>query len=252
MATIAGEINWLLGLSEKLAAARDVDSSLDVLQETLQRLGWQRLVYGWKAAGTTCDAVPVPVLTREFPENWDQNWTAHSAYDPYFQQVYLTGQPVRWSSVKAGKERLGPKQVDCMHYIEDLGLGEGLTVPVCVSGRRFAFVTALDYRAREQGCDEAELRRQAELIKVVAHFFDNHMIGVSALSKKHSVNLSPREKECLHWTAQGKTVDDVAMIVGISSETAKVYVKRIISKMNATNKTHAVAKAIHLGIVTIN
>jgi len=42
------------------------------------------------------------------------------------------------------------------------------------------------------------------------------------------------------------------LILGISSETVRVFQKRVCAKLNAVNKTHAVAKAIHMGIVTVN
>lgn len=252
MANITGELGVLKGLSDGLAKTKDLEGCLDVLQEALQNLGWRRLVYGWKSPGTYGECLNVPVLTREFPKNWDRNWSKHSAHDPYFEAAFVSQNPVRWADVKASLSDLKAKQQDCIHYIDDLGLNDGLTIPVCVSGRRFAFVTALDYKEATSGNSLGMGEGQVELIKLIAHFFDNHILGVSANSKGLGVHLSPREKECLYWTAQGKTVDEIGAITGVSSETTRVYVKRIISKMNATNKTHAVAKAMHLGLVTIN
>lgn len=191
-------------------------------------------------------------MTREFPVNWDRHWATHSPSDPYFQTAYSTQKPVFWSNVRKSVNTLPSKQVDCIHYIEDLGFVDGLTMPVCVSGRRFAFVTALDFAGSTDPTSKDVSDTQTELIKLIAHFFDNHMIGVSAADNAKGITLSPREKECLLWSAQGKTVDDIASIVGISTETARIYIKRFINKMNASNKTHAVAKAIHMGIVSIN
>lgn len=239
----------LKALCEGLDRAQDIDASLDVLNEVVHQLGWTRLVYGWKSPGRTSDALPIPVLTRDFPQNWDRNWSKHSPHDPYFEAAFLSREPVYWSDVQAFQYDLDDQQRDCLHYIEDLGLVDGLTVPVAVPGRRFAFVTALGFTGQAassaDGC-------QVEMMKLIAHFFDNHMIGLSAGASGTGIALSPREQECLLWTAQGKTVDEAATIMGVSSETVRVYVKRVISKMNASNKTHAVAKAIHMGLVTIN
>ncbi|WP_416908468.1 MAG: helix-turn-helix transcriptional regulator [Polymorphobacter sp.] len=244
----------LKALCEGLDRAQDIDTSLDVLNEVVHHLGWTRLVYGWKSPGQGADALPVPVLTRDFPQNWDRNWSKHSPHDPYFEAAFLSREPVYWSDIQAYQHDLDDQQRDCLHYIEDLGLVDGLTVPVAVPGRRFAFVTALGFKGQAassaDGC-------QVEMMKLVAHFFDNHMIGLTASAKGAEIKgigiaLSRRERECLLWTAQGKTVDEVATIMGVSPETARVYVKRVIIKMNASNKTHAVAKAIHMGLVTMN
>jgi DNA-binding CsgD family transcriptional regulator len=252
MSRLPVEIGVLHGLCEGLEKAQDIETSLDVLQGTLHILGWQKLVYGWKSVETPDCMLHVPVMTRDFPANWDRNWAGHSANDPYFHRAYATKRPVFWSSVRKNEDTMNSKQLDCLHYIDDLGLVDGLTVPVCVYGRRFAFVTALDFNGAGKCCSEDDFAEQAELLKLIAHFFDNHMLGIAASAKGSGITLSPRERECLLWSAQGKTVDDVASIVGISAETTRVYIKRCITKMNASNKTHAVAKAIHLGMVSLN
>jgi len=44
-------------------------------------------------------------------------------------------------------------------------------------------------------------------------------------------------------------VDDIATILAISADTVRVYMKRIIGKLEVSNKTHAVAKALALGMI---
>lgn len=250
MTSAEDRLGFLLQFCQALEGAASLDASLDVLEETVNKLGWRKLVYGWKLPESDEHRPSVPVLTRNFPSDWDRDWTTHSPHDPYFGSAYATRSPVSWSEVKASRDLLRPRQVDCMDYIDDLCLGEGFTIPVCVPGRRFAFVTALDPKGPTQG--EADPRDGVELIKLIAHFFDNHVIAAAAGMRQNCVVLSARERECLLWSAKGKTVEDIGAIIGISVETVRVYMKRVIAKLDAANKTHAVAKAIHLGLVTIN
>ena len=65
----------------------------------------------------------------------------------------------------------------------------------------------------------------------------------------HAGLLTPRELEVLHWSAQGKTADVTASILGIGSRTVQHYMGRIIDKLKATNNTHAVAQAMRLKIL---
>ena len=74
MSRLPVEIGVLHELCEGLGKAQDIETSLDVLQGTLHTLGWQKLVYGWKSLETSDCALQVPVLTRDFPANWDRNW----------------------------------------------------------------------------------------------------------------------------------------------------------------------------------
>jgi DNA-binding CsgD family transcriptional regulator len=61
--------------------------------------------------------------------------------------------------------------------------------------------------------------------------------------------LSERERECLFWVAEGKTTDDVALIVGVSANTANRYIAHAIRKLSAANRAKAVAIAIRRGIL---
>jgi DNA-binding CsgD family transcriptional regulator len=61
--------------------------------------------------------------------------------------------------------------------------------------------------------------------------------------------LSDRERECLFWVAEGKTTDEVALIVGVSTNTANRYIAQAIQKLSAANRAKAVATAIRRGIL---
>jgi DNA-binding CsgD family transcriptional regulator len=61
--------------------------------------------------------------------------------------------------------------------------------------------------------------------------------------------LSERERECLAWVAEGKTTDEVALILGVSANTINSYVTHAIQKLGADNRAMAVATAIRSGII---
>jgi len=90
----------------------------------------------------------------------------------------------------------------------------------------------------------------SDILVLAAHFFHNAMftrLGHAAL--EGASTLSPREIECLKWSACGKSFDDVATILGISRETVKVHLRRAASKLDAVNRSHAIAKAVQLGLI---
>lgn len=62
--------------------------------------------------------------------------------------------------------------------------------------------------------------------------------------------LSDREVEVLTFTANGATRREIAKLLSLSGETVKDYLDRACKKLRAVNKTHAVALAVHLGIIT--
>lgn len=61
--------------------------------------------------------------------------------------------------------------------------------------------------------------------------------------------LSQRERECLFWVAEGKTTEEVALILGVSHNTTNRYIAHAIRKLSASNRAKAVATAIRGGIL---
>lgn len=61
--------------------------------------------------------------------------------------------------------------------------------------------------------------------------------------------LSARERECLHWTASGKTSSEIAIILQLSEHTVNHYLSAACQKLGAANRAHAVARAIRSGML---
>ncbi len=61
--------------------------------------------------------------------------------------------------------------------------------------------------------------------------------------------LSARELECLRWSADGKTTEDIATILGLSAYTVGDYIKTAMTKLDANSRMQAVARAIRDGLI---
>ncbi len=61
--------------------------------------------------------------------------------------------------------------------------------------------------------------------------------------------ISRRELECLKLTANGCTSEEIARVLKLSVHTANQYLASTTHKLNATNRMHAVAKALRLGLI---
>lgn len=61
--------------------------------------------------------------------------------------------------------------------------------------------------------------------------------------------LTDRERECLIWVSEGKTTDEVALILGVSGNTVNSYITHAIQKLSASNRAMAIATAIRSGII---
>ena len=61
--------------------------------------------------------------------------------------------------------------------------------------------------------------------------------------------LSAKEIEVLRWVQEGKTTDEIAVILGKSKWTAKYHINNILHKLNATNRASAISTAIGMGVM---
>ena len=61
--------------------------------------------------------------------------------------------------------------------------------------------------------------------------------------------LSLREQECLRLAANGLTTRDISNKLEISSRTVQFHFENIYSKLHASNRQEAVARAVQTGIV---
>jgi len=62
-------------------------------------------------------------------------------------------------------------------------------------------------------------------------------------------SITKRELECLKLTANGCTSEDIARLLKLSVHTANQYLTQSAQKLNAVNRTQAVAKALRLGLI---
>ena len=63
------------------------------------------------------------------------------------------------------------------------------------------------------------------------------------------VALSPREREVLHWIAQGKRDAEIGIILGLSPRTVGKHIEHVLTKLRVTNRTAAMAAARQSGQV---
>ncbi len=74
-------------------------------------------------------------------------------------------------------------------------------------------------------------------------------VMAAARTAPSTLDLSSREQEVLGELAQGATTDEIAATLHISPNTVKTYVRRILRKLEASNRTEAVARAVTLGLL---
>ncbi|HEY8101093.1 MAG TPA: helix-turn-helix transcriptional regulator [Burkholderiaceae bacterium] len=66
-----------------------------------------------------------------------------------------------------------------------------------------------------------------------------------------AVALSERHRQILYLLQEGKTNPEIAAILQLSRKNVKYHIERLFEKLNVSNRTQAVARAIELNIALL-
>jgi DNA-binding CsgD family transcriptional regulator len=91
---------------------------------------------------------------------------------------------------------------------------------------------------------------RAMLNTIAPHF--HQLVARSTINKNKSLDflpLTPREREVLLWVMEGKSNWEISVILKIGQESVKGYIANILRKLDAANRTHAVAIALQYNLL---
>jgi DNA-binding CsgD family transcriptional regulator len=123
-----------------------------------------------------------------------------------------------------------------------LGEVQGIALPVATESGQTGLFVFTGKKLDLSGEAVLDLHQLCfDMFAAVAQLRSGSASSLSAISK--------RELECLKLTAAGRTSEDIARILGLSIHTANQYLTSAAAKLDAVNRTQAVAKAIRLGLI---
>lgn len=133
--------------------------------------------------------------------------------------------------------------------LDNHGIRCGFIVPVR-NGEGFSLFKVAFER------EDRDLRQRLPSLATLAQFMAPHlhqaMCRVYGLSEAPTtVNLTPRERECLHWAAAGKTAWETSAILNLAETTVVFHLENAKRKLGSRTLPQAVAQALRLQSITI-
>jgi DNA-binding CsgD family transcriptional regulator len=92
--------------------------------------------------------------------------------------------------------------------------------------------------------------RYLEVLASQFHIAFDHLVNDDPMAGG-VVLISDRERDCLSWTAQGKSSWDIGAILSISESTVNFHIKNAMRKLETGSRTVAVIKAMRHGIIDL-
>ena len=184
---------------------------------------------------------------------YSQEWVAryleqdYARIDPVVQACLRRFHPIDWKRLDwSGKAVKG-----FLHEAIDSGVGnQGFSVPIRGPSGQFALFT-VSSSDRDDPWATYTAERSRELI-LASHYINQKALELERGSDHLDiVNLSPRETDALTMLALGYSRAQAADSLSISEHTLRVYIESARFKLAAANTTHAVARAMNQGLLSI-
>ena len=229
-----------------LSAAPDLGAVYALIEREVGALGFERFAYLVLHAP---DGPHAPLYLGSYPEAWSEHYVANDYVnvDPVMPAASREVRPFNWEDLYRALPPQG-QQRRVLDEAGEFGLRCGITVPVHGPGQSLATLNVSAQMSAERFRRLWE--RHRHLLHILAIYSHEAILRRARPDGgKRPVQLAPRERECLLWTARGKTAWEIATILSLSQDTVVHYLKSAAAKLGVHNKTHAVVKAILLGLV---
>lgn len=202
--------------------------------------------FGSWAISQMANPARIPLTDRIAITTWPEEYSRlrednpEEVHDPIVRQAARVNRPFRWGEALQQADAKGRSMMD---LARDFGLTDGLVIPIKSIDRLPGGVSLAG--------DTSNLtnRQIRELHLVAVHTYDRLEALIGYEPFRVSVNLSPREREIMHWIAAGKTCRDIADILDLKPKTVEHYTASARRKLDASTMAQAISTAIGLGLV---
>lgn len=226
-------------LAREIQNASSVDDALRIV-ETAYGIDFST----YHLALTVAEVVDAPYVRTTYRDAWVARYLlrGYVKIDPIVREGFLRQMPFDWREIEAS-HAAHEFLLDAQHH----GVGaNGYSIPIVDKKRRALF--SLNSKKPDSEWSNLVETCSNEWLDLA---FLIHRKAVFELHGEHDPipQLGPREKECLYWSALGKTNDEIAEILSLSMHTTNRYLMSARHKLGATSTTSATALAIQLRLI---
>lgn len=218
------------------------------------RLGFGRVNYGYtrfandKTIGNPEDAVFLTTADAEYARRYFAGGLY--ARTPAFRWAQENTGACTWAWVGEAMARgeLSPDEVAAVKQNLAMGIRAGITVsfPETSTRAKGALGMIADTGLDHAAVEEIWSARREEILAVANMM---HLKIVNMPVANHRRALTQRQREALEWVADGKTTQDVAVLMGVSPAMVEKHLRLARQALDVETTAQAVAKAALLNMV---
>lgn len=244
----------ILPLLNRIAASSRIDDAWELATDHFARLGFARVNYGFtrfkhqKTIGDPEDALFLSTCDADYVKRYFQG--GFYARTPVFRWAETNAGICTWRWVHEAFEagRLSPQEAEAVRQNAELGIMAGISVsfPEVLSRSKGAMGMIADPGVSLADVEALFAERREEIL-AVANMMHLTIVHLPQLSRHRA--LSPRQREALEWVADGKTTQDVALLMGVSAAMVEKHLRLAREALAVETTAQAVAKGALLNMI---
>lgn len=234
---------------EELNEAKSTQDVARLFGNALENLGFDRFCYSLITDHPSLGLDAGHGVVQNYPDDWMAHYNANNYQkkDPLPRYGFNTMRPFTWELLEQTCE-LSPEEKKVMNEAREARLLNGVAIPICGTAGELAGVGMAS--SSPIGRPGATLLGKLRAIAMQFHLVYTELeIKDRPTPAARPVNLTAREREILHWAAEGKSNSVIAEILGVSHATIRFHMNNIFKKLNANERTLATVKAIRTGLI---
>jgi len=244
----------ILPLLNQIAAASNIDETWDLATAHFAGLGFHRANYGFtrfrhlKTIGDPDDALFLSTCDADYVQRYFRG--GFYARTPVFRWAERSSGACTWTWVKEAFEagKLSSDEAEAVRQNAAMGVVAGISISFPeVSSRSKGALGLIADAGLSHGDVDRIFAAQREEILAVANMMHLTILHLPQLSRHRA--LSPRQREALEWVADGKTTQDVALLMGVSPAMVEKHLRLAREALAVETTAQAVAKGALLNMI---
>ncbi len=232
---------------EKLTNARSVEELWDIHTRQMATYGFDRLMYGYTRYRTSTGLGD--------PQDWVLLSTQSHEYMKVFfdEGLYYHAPMLRWALANDGAcswrwmldmnrvDNLTTSELRVMEFNKSMDVTAGYTVSFRSISERTKGAIALTAKAGlTQDAVEQVWAKHGDDIIVMNNVMHLKLLTLPYSGERH---LTKRQREVLQWVGDGKTTQDIALLLGLTAATVEKHLRLAREALDVETTAQAVLKA---------
>ncbi|MCB6177139.1 LuxR family transcriptional regulator [Rhodobacter sp. Har01] len=244
----------VLGLLIRIAEAQSIDAAWSLATRHFATLGFSRINYGFtrfrhlRTIGDPDDALFLTTCDADYARRYFQG--GFYAKTPVFRWAERTSGSCTWKWVREAflAGRLSAEEAEAVRQNVAMGVTAGISVsfPEASARAKGAVGLIADIGLDHDAVEAIWAERHDEIV-AVAHVMHLRIVQLPQLAPARA--LSPRQREALEWVADGKTTQDVALLMGVSPAMVEKHLRLAREALAVETTAQAVAKGALLNMI---